>query len=82
MAFASSGTGEEKIDKAGLKASEFDGLPAIEGAIATLACDLSQAVSAGTHTVFIAEIKELTYSEDGEALMYGLQGFGSFTRSQ
>lgn len=81
MAFASSGTGQEKLEKAKINATQFDGLASIDGAIGKLACNVSQAVDAGTHTVFIGEVQEIAFAEEGEPLMYGMQGFGSFARS-
>lgn len=81
MAFASSGTGQEKLERAKVNATQFDGLASIDGAIAKLVCDVSQTMDAGTHTVFLGDVKEIAFSEEGEPLMYGMQGFGSFVQS-
>ena len=81
MAFASSSPWEEKIAKSQATIVDCDGLPALDGAIATAACDIIETADIGTHTVYIGEIRHIAHTEGGSPLMYGLQGFGSFSRA-
>ena len=79
MSFASSGTAEEKIDGCGALLGEMDGLPSIEASIACLACDVTQSIESGSHTIFVGEVKQVSVRGEGAPLLYGMQGFGSFT---
>ncbi|MFZ5609235.1 MAG: flavin reductase family protein [Pseudomonadota bacterium] len=54
-----------------------DGVPIIDGAVATLVCRLDQAVEAFTHTIFIGLVEEVQLSER-DSLLYGDGRFGRF----
>ena len=54
-----------------------DGKPRLRDALAHLVCEVSEQVAGGTHTVFIAHVREASAS-DGRPLTYFRGGFGRF----
>lgn len=77
-AFASSKSGEEKLKLADLSIVDLDGLPSLELACASMACDVVHALDAGTHTIFVGIVGSVAVSEDSEPLLYGMQKYGLF----
>lgn len=53
--------------------SERDGLPAIDGALVWLACDLRDVISAGDHVIVTGEVTGLALSEGDPLVFYGGQ---------
>lgn len=49
--------------------SEFAGIPAIKGAIATIACDVHDTVVQGDHTLFFGKVRDVLVT-DREPLVY------------
>jgi flavin reductase (DIM6/NTAB) family NADH-FMN oxidoreductase RutF len=54
---------------AGVAWSERDGAPAIDGALAFIACDLRDVVAAGDHVIVTGEVRALETS-DGQPLVF------------
>jgi flavin reductase (DIM6/NTAB) family NADH-FMN oxidoreductase RutF len=57
---------------------EFDRLhdfPVLKNALAQLLCKTVQKVDAGDHTLFIGQIEELSWQEDGKPLVYFHGGY-------
>lgn len=52
------------------------GLPLIEGSLASLECEVRQAVDAGDHSVFIGEVMSAR-GDGGDPLLYFLGGYRS-----
>lgn len=78
VAFASPGTAQEKFDGAQEAFYELEGLPALQNAVANVACTVTNAVDAGTHTVFIGEVIQVRVRQNQEPLLYGNQCYGAF----
>jgi flavin reductase (DIM6/NTAB) family NADH-FMN oxidoreductase RutF len=59
---------------------ERQGLPLLDRAIANFACDVSQAVPGGDHTIFVGDVL-FCHSEDGRSpLVYFDRTFGTVSR--
>jgi flavin reductase (DIM6/NTAB) family NADH-FMN oxidoreductase RutF len=56
---------------AGVAWSERDGIPAIDDALAWIACDLRDVVAAGDHVVVTGEVRGLETSEGDPLVFYG-----------
>jgi len=54
---------------AGVPWSDRDGLPAIDGALVWVACDLRDVISAGDHVIVTGEVTDLLV-EDGDPLVF------------
>jgi len=80
-AFSSSKSGEEKIDAANTTIRDIDGLPVLDEASANMVCELVHAHDFGTHTVFIGTVSSVSVADDAKPLLYGLQSYGSFSKS-
>ena len=55
-----------------------DGVPAVDGALATLSCDLHEAVDGGDHTILIGRVKNLSVGE-GVPLLYYARAYRGLT---
>jgi 3-hydroxy-9,10-secoandrosta-1,3,5(10)-triene-9,17-dione monooxygenase reductase component len=66
-AFATKAPVAEKWD--GVAWSERNGIPAIENALAWIACGLRDVVAAGDHVIVTGEVRDLTTGE-GEPLIF------------
>ncbi|MCO4769503.1 MAG: flavin reductase family protein [Deltaproteobacteria bacterium] len=53
----------------------LSGLPIVKDAVGWCVCDVSQAVPAGDHTVFIGAVREAGADEDREPLLYWRRGY-------
>jgi flavin reductase (DIM6/NTAB) family NADH-FMN oxidoreductase RutF len=51
------------------------GLPIVAGAIAWLVCDVAQAVSAGSHTLFVGRVTDAGSDEGRGPLLYWRRGY-------
>lgn len=47
-----------------------DGVPVIEGSMATLSCDIRQTTKAGDHRIFIAEVTEINIHDGLDPILY------------
>jgi flavin reductase (DIM6/NTAB) family NADH-FMN oxidoreductase RutF len=65
--FASKGPEEEKFT--GVPWSERDGVPVLDGALAWLACDLTELVAGGDHTIGLGAVTAMEHG-DGEPLVF------------
>lgn len=61
-------------EKEDLALTNFAGLPTIDGAIATIACDLHDTSVQGDHTLFIGKVKDVAVT-DREPLVYYQGGY-------
>jgi flavin reductase (DIM6/NTAB) family NADH-FMN oxidoreductase RutF len=57
---------------------EAHGVPVIDGALAWLACDLTDLHPAGDHTIGIGEITHMDADPEGEPLVWFRGGYGTF----
>ena len=55
------------------------GLPIVAGAMAWLVCDVVQAVSAGSHVLFIGAVTDAGSDDSREPLVYWRRGYRSVT---
>ncbi len=55
---------------AGVEWGERDGVPAIEGALAFVACDLRDVIAGGDHVIVTGEVTELKAGGDGTPLVF------------
>jgi flavin reductase (DIM6/NTAB) family NADH-FMN oxidoreductase RutF len=53
----------------GVAWSERDGIPAIDGALAWIACELRDVLAAGDHVIVTGEVRSLT-TDDGKPLVF------------
>ena len=53
----------------GIGWSERDGIPAIDGALVWVACDLRDVIAGGDHVIVTGEVRDLTTS-DGDPLLF------------
>lgn len=66
------------VDKfAGLDFRTDHGLPVVAGAVAHFACDLTEELPGGDHTIFIGKVVSFDYSADTNPLVYFGGRFGS-----
>src|SRR3954452_19500717 len=65
--FATKAPVAEKWD--GVAWSERDGVPAVEGSLAWIACELRDVVAAGDHVIVTGEVRDLATGE-GEPLVF------------
>lgn len=77
--FATNGTGQEKFQRADATLHQIEGHPAIQHAIANIACTLADSIQVGTHTIFIGHVQKIHLAQNADPLLYGNQTFGSFT---
>lgn len=56
-------------EKEDVRFIEFAGVPTVEGAIATIACDLHDASEQGDHTLFIGKVRDVAVT-DRDPLVY------------
>jgi 3-hydroxy-9,10-secoandrosta-1,3,5(10)-triene-9,17-dione monooxygenase reductase component len=55
----------------GVEWSERDGIPAIDGALAWIACDLRDVLAAGDHVIVTGEVRQVETSEGDPLLFHG-----------
>jgi 3-hydroxy-9,10-secoandrosta-1,3,5(10)-triene-9,17-dione monooxygenase reductase component len=55
---------------AGVAWSERDGVPAIDGALAFVACDLRDVIAGGDHVIVTGEVTGVETSEEGDPLVF------------
>ena len=53
------------------------GIPVVSGGLAYFDCRVTQKISAGTNTLFIAEVEEVVTNNVGDPLLYFNQGYHS-----
>jgi flavin reductase (DIM6/NTAB) family NADH-FMN oxidoreductase RutF len=70
---------EEKLQGVSYHIGEH-GCPLIEGALAYLECEVTQAVDAGDHTVFIASVLSGDVADDGAPLLFYRGGYRGLER--
>jgi flavin reductase (DIM6/NTAB) family NADH-FMN oxidoreductase RutF len=60
----------------------FDGhgVPVLTDAIATLVCDVAEALPGGDHTIFVGDVRHFEHKGDSRPLLYFAGGFGSLHR--
>ncbi len=68
-AFATKAPVAEKWD--GVAWSERDGIPAIDGALAWIACDLRDVIAGGDHVIVTGEVTDLTTGEGAPLVFSG-----------
>jgi len=68
-AFATKAPVAEKWD--GVAWSERDGIPAIDGSLAWIACELRDVVAAGDHVIVTGEVRDLATGEGGPLVFHG-----------
>jgi 3-hydroxy-9,10-secoandrosta-1,3,5(10)-triene-9,17-dione monooxygenase reductase component len=56
---------------AGVGWSERAGIPAIDGALAWIACDLRDVIAAGDHVIVTGEVRDLETSEGAPLVFHG-----------
>ncbi|WP_078392444.1 flavin reductase family protein [Shouchella patagoniensis] len=56
-------------EKENVRLIEFAGVPTVEGAIATIACDLHDTSEQGDHTLFIGKVRDVAVT-DRDPLVY------------
>jgi flavin reductase (DIM6/NTAB) family NADH-FMN oxidoreductase RutF len=68
-AFATKAPVAEKWD--GVTWSERDGIPAIDGSLAWIACELRDVVAAGDHVIVTGEVRDLATGEGTPLIFHG-----------
>jgi flavin reductase (DIM6/NTAB) family NADH-FMN oxidoreductase RutF len=68
-AFATKAPVAEKWD--GVSWSERDGIPAIDDALAWIACDLRDVIAGGDHVIVTGEVRDLATGEGGPLVFSG-----------
>ncbi|WP_232711361.1 flavin reductase [Microbacterium sp. BR1] len=76
LAYRFAKKGDDKFD--GVPVSTFEGIPTLNGAIATIVCDVEETAIGGTHTVFLGRVRHAG-TQPGEPLTYFRGRLGSFT---
>ncbi|MEU4098197.1 flavin reductase family protein [Streptomyces sp. NPDC026673] len=61
---------------AGVDIDEDHGVPVLRDAIATVVCDVSEALPGGDHTIFVGDARHFTHKTAGRPLVYFAGGFG------
>ncbi|MFE2544978.1 flavin reductase family protein [Actinacidiphila glaucinigra] len=61
---------------AGVAVNEDHGVPVLRDAIATVVCDVSQALPGGDHTIFVGDVRHFEHSAQARPLLYFAGGFG------
>jgi flavin reductase (DIM6/NTAB) family NADH-FMN oxidoreductase RutF len=74
--FASKRVAREKFDA--VTHMDAHGVPVLDGALAWLACDLSDLYPAGDHTIGIGEITHMGADPSGEPLVWFRGEYGTF----
>jgi flavin reductase (DIM6/NTAB) family NADH-FMN oxidoreductase RutF len=62
---------------AGVRLRQEDGLPVLRDAIAYFACDVSETIPGGDHTIFIGRVRECGHAPERRPLLYFGSQFGS-----
>jgi len=74
LAGATGATGEDKF-ASGIWQQDAHGLPVLSGALLSFSCAVTEAVEAGSHSVFIGRITDIRTSADRRALLYERSNF-------
>ena len=74
--FASKRLGREKFEAVTHMVAH--GVPVLDGALAWLACDLTDLYPAGDHTIGIGAVTHMDVDPDGEPLVWFRGGYGTF----
>jgi flavin reductase (DIM6/NTAB) family NADH-FMN oxidoreductase RutF len=74
--FASKRVAREKFDA--VTHMDAHGVPILDGALAWLACDLTELHEAGDHTIGIGAVTHLDADPGGEPLVWFRGGYGTF----
>ncbi|MDX3071073.1 flavin reductase family protein [Streptomyces sp. NPDC088354] len=61
---------------AGVAIDEDHGVPVLRDAIASVVCDVSQALPGGDHTIFVGDARHFEHKGEGRPLLYFAGGFG------
>jgi len=65
--------GKTSVDErfsSGIWKESANGLPILEGALASLDCRIKSGIDVGTHEVFLCEVVSIRTKDDGNALIY------------
>ncbi|MFF3559599.1 flavin reductase family protein [Streptomyces sp. NPDC002574] len=62
---------------AGVAIDETHGVPVLRDAIATVVCDVSQALPGGDHTIFVGDARHFTHKTEARPLVHFAGGFGA-----
>ena len=72
------GPGEDKFEKADWQAGD-NGIAILDGALASLECDIAAAYPGGDHTIFVGEVTKINCpGDEGTPLLYFRGGYKSF----
>lgn len=74
FAGATGATGEAKF-ASGIWQADAHGLPVLSGALLSFSCEVTEALKAGSHSVFIGRITDIRTSADRRALLYERSNF-------
>lgn len=82
LRFAGAGgvTGDEKFATGDWRADD-KGLPYLADALLSMSCDLSEQTEAGSHMVYIGQIRSVRFGE-GEPLLYERSAFRALAREE
>jgi len=82
LRFAGAGgvTGEEKFATGDWRADD-KGLPYLADALLSMSCDVSERTEAGSHVVFIGQIRSVRFGE-GDPLLYERSAFRALARGE
>jgi flavin reductase (DIM6/NTAB) family NADH-FMN oxidoreductase RutF len=58
----------------GLKFENLEGIPLLDGTLASVACKVDQVLDAGDHSMILGRVEALRYSEDGEEPLLYFRG--------
>lgn len=66
-----------KADKfAGVETFDDHGVPVLKDAIATVVCDVAEALPGGDHTIFVGDVHYFTHRADSRPLLHFAGDFG------
>jgi flavin reductase (DIM6/NTAB) family NADH-FMN oxidoreductase RutF len=54
-------------------------VPVLRDAIATVVCDVAEALPGGDHTIFVGNVRHFEHKVECRPLLYFAGGFGSLT---
>ncbi|MFE0632221.1 flavin reductase family protein [Streptomyces sp. NPDC058864] len=60
----------------GVAVDEEHGVPVLGDAIATVVCDVAQALPGGDHTIFVGDVRHFGHKSQARPLLYFAGGFG------
>ncbi|WP_257004870.1 flavin reductase family protein [Streptomyces sp. Tue6028] len=67
-----------KADKfAGVETFDDHGVPVLKDAIATVVCDVAEALPGGDHTIFVGDVRQWAHKANCRPLVHFAGGFGT-----